>query len=320
MLNGELKKKVIFVTGKGGVGKSTITSAIACHLAEEGRKVLVIDADPAHSMPDVFGITDKVYGKNNGFVARTSLVRVFQDLQLDLLVLNPVNVREKYVGSYRILWLAELGKDIGFFSHLDRMSEFFSLADTLYKMYRSYDYFVIDNEPSAGTLDMIENIDGWLKALDNVSKHSVIFQTMIRLVLDRQLATEVGKLLFDNNGQFIDDFKTMLRSIKALFMDSERFQPIIVSSPEDAVIRETYRLRKELADRLGVVADSIVFNKVSQDAATIEQQKSRMKKLQDICSAHCYTVPLKNPEEVNLQTEDGARSFIGYVQTSLLAL
>ena len=51
MLNGELKKKVIFVTGKGGVGKSTITSAIACHLAEEGRKVLVIDADPEAIYP-----------------------------------------------------------------------------------------------------------------------------------------------------------------------------------------------------------------------------------------------------------------------------
>lgn len=318
MLNGEFKKKVLFVTGKGGVGKSTVTSAIACHLAEQGRKTLVLDADPAHSMPDVFGITEKVYGKRGGFVANSGLVRVYEELPLDLLVLNPVNVRSKYDGSYRIMWLAELGKELGFFSHLDRMSEFFTLSDTLYKMHRKYDYFIIDNEPSAGTLDMIESIDGWLKALDNVAKYAMVFQAMLASnLLDRQLAGEVRKLLFDNNGQFIEEFRQMLKAVKALFTDVGRFQPIVVSSPEDAVIRETHRLRKELNDRLGIPVSSVVFNKVSLNPPLSDWHKERIKNFAVASGAQCYTAPFAS--EVDLSNERNAKKFIDSFGTSIHA-
>ena len=318
MLNGEFKKKILFITGKGGVGKSTVTSAIAYHLAKQGKKILVLDADPAHSMPDVFGITEKVYGKRGGFIVNSGLTRVYDGLPLDLLVLNPVNVRSKYNGSHQIMWLAELGKELGFFAHLDRMSEFFTLADTLYKMHRKYDYFVIDNEPSAGTLDMIESIDGWLKALDNVGKYNIVFRVMLtNKLLDRQLADEVRKLLFDNNGQFLEEFLHMLEAVKSLFTDADRFQPIIVSSPEDAVIRETYRLRKELNDRLGIPANSVIFNKVSLSQPLSDWHKERIKHFVTASGAQCYTVPFAN--EVDLSDEKNAMKFIGSLETLIRA-
>lgn len=47
----------LFFTGKGGVGKTTVASAVAIRLAEAGRKVLVVSTDPASNLDDVFGVT-----------------------------------------------------------------------------------------------------------------------------------------------------------------------------------------------------------------------------------------------------------------------
>lgn len=47
--------KTIFVTGKGGVGKSTLSAALAWQLAENGYRVLAASFDPAHNLGDVFG-------------------------------------------------------------------------------------------------------------------------------------------------------------------------------------------------------------------------------------------------------------------------
>lgn len=47
--------RVIFFTGKGGVGKTSAAAATACRLAEQGKKVLVMSTDQAHSLGDAFG-------------------------------------------------------------------------------------------------------------------------------------------------------------------------------------------------------------------------------------------------------------------------
>src|SRR5512136_2167307 len=44
--------RILLFTGKGGVGKTTMTAATALRAAELGYKTLVMSTDPAHSLAD----------------------------------------------------------------------------------------------------------------------------------------------------------------------------------------------------------------------------------------------------------------------------
>ncbi|HSP57235.1 MAG TPA: ArsA family ATPase [Halomonas sp.] len=49
-----LDKRLLWVGGKGGVGKTTVAAALAVLAARRGKRVLVVSTDPAHSLGDVF--------------------------------------------------------------------------------------------------------------------------------------------------------------------------------------------------------------------------------------------------------------------------
>lgn len=60
------KKVVAVLSGKGGVGKSFVTSYLAVSLRRRGYKVGILDADvTGPSIPKAFGVVDKAYGEDN---------------------------------------------------------------------------------------------------------------------------------------------------------------------------------------------------------------------------------------------------------------
>ena len=60
-------KVIGIVSGKGGVGKSTVTSLIAWKLVAEGKRVGIMDADlTGPSIPKMFGIKGQMYGTSMG--------------------------------------------------------------------------------------------------------------------------------------------------------------------------------------------------------------------------------------------------------------
>lgn len=62
-----IKKVISVMSGKGGVGKSLVTSSLAVSLAKKGYKVGILDADiTGPSIPKVFGIKEKAMGCPDG--------------------------------------------------------------------------------------------------------------------------------------------------------------------------------------------------------------------------------------------------------------
>ncbi len=50
------KQPIIFIGGKGGVGKTTTAAALASYYANQGKKTLIVSTDPAHSLGDVLNV------------------------------------------------------------------------------------------------------------------------------------------------------------------------------------------------------------------------------------------------------------------------
>lgn len=60
-------KVIAVVSGKGGVGKSTVTASLATAMAKRGRKVAVLDADiTGPSIPTAFGIHERAMATEDG--------------------------------------------------------------------------------------------------------------------------------------------------------------------------------------------------------------------------------------------------------------
>lgn len=70
----DIKNVIVVMSGKGGVGKSSVTGLIASSLARQGKKVGVLDADiTGPSQPLAFGIKDyKLTGSDFGIIPATS--------------------------------------------------------------------------------------------------------------------------------------------------------------------------------------------------------------------------------------------------------
>ena len=82
-----IKKVIGVVSGKGGVGKSMVTSTLAVLTNRKGKKTAILDADiTGPSIPRAFGVNDKAYGNQFGMLpceSKTGIEMMSINLLLD---------------------------------------------------------------------------------------------------------------------------------------------------------------------------------------------------------------------------------------------
>lgn len=87
-----VKHVIGVLSGKGGVGKSYITSLLAVSLAKQGYKVGILDADiTGPSIPKAFGINEQAYGENNLIFPAESKQYGIKIISSNLLLENPTD-------------------------------------------------------------------------------------------------------------------------------------------------------------------------------------------------------------------------------------
>ncbi len=113
-----VKKVIAVVSGKGGVGKSLVTSAMAVELNRRGHKTAILDADvTGPSIPKAFGISTRCKGSEFGIIPETTKTGI-DIMSINLLLENttdPVVWRGPVIsGTVKQFWSEVIWKDVDY--------------------------------------------------------------------------------------------------------------------------------------------------------------------------------------------------------------
>lgn len=113
-----IKKVIGVISGKGGVGKSMISSMLAANFQKKGYHTAVLDADiTGPSIPKAFGINERAMGDNNGIYPVLSKTGI-QTMSVNLLLENntdPVIWRGPVIaGTVKQFWQDVIWTDVDY--------------------------------------------------------------------------------------------------------------------------------------------------------------------------------------------------------------
>ncbi len=113
-----VKKVIAVVSGKGGVGKSTVTSMLAVAMAKQGKRVGVLDADiTGPSAPTAFGVTECQGASDKGLYPALSKGGI-QVMSINLLLddaSSPVVWRGPVIaGAVKQFWTDVIWEDVDY--------------------------------------------------------------------------------------------------------------------------------------------------------------------------------------------------------------
>lgn len=113
-----VKKVIAVVSGKGGVGKSTVTSMLAVAMARKGSRVGILDADiTGPSIPTAFGVTECQGANEDGLYPAVTRSGI-QIMSINLLLDNstdPVVWRGPVIaGAVKQFWTDVIWEDVDY--------------------------------------------------------------------------------------------------------------------------------------------------------------------------------------------------------------
>lgn len=243
--------RVLLFTGKGGVGKTTLSAATAAHLAATGRKTLVVSTDPAHSLGDALGVAlDGDPAELDGGL---------YGCQLD--VRRLVDGSWESVRTHLRTLLAGAGVDDIAAEELTVLPGVEELL-TLSEVYRlaaagPWEVVVVDCGPTAETLRLLalpEALSGYLERL--FPTHRRVVRGLLAGIAG---ARQVDR--WDAAADALGRLAERLVALRAALADRSRTTVRLVTTPERVVMAETVRTLTALAVQ-GIHVDGMIANRL----------------------------------------------------------
>ncbi len=289
-------KKVAFFLGKGGVGKTTLSSATAYYLSRMGRKVLIVSLDPAHNLGDVFGM--KLSNK------RTPLATNLDGIEVDLqewIARYLKESREEILATYRYNTTINLDSYINIMKYTPGTEEYavlWAIEHVVQAYGDEYDRIIFDTPPTALTLRFLAmpTISMlWVRELLNM-REKVLKKRQTILSLNPQAHVIRGSSKPEDDRIYgkLSSIQSRLSSLHQLFKN-ESYLTVIIN-PDTLSLAEAIRIKHEL-EKLDVYIDSVCFNKAPSDGACGDEVKQNFHRFPIFTSVYVPT-GLKTNEDL----------------------
>jgi len=251
--------RIIVHTGKGGVGKTSISAATALRCAEMGLKTIVISTDTAHSLADSLDVKigpepvqiypnlwaqevdarysmDKYWGRVQNY-----MIALFSQQGVQDVVAEEVTILPGLEEGAHLLWINKYVND------------------------GEFDVLIVDAAPTAETLRLLSLPDvtrWWFERIMTITRGAAKILRPIGRVLGR------GSNIPDADAwdQVQELFKT-LDKVRDLLADPEMSSMRLVVNPEKMVIKETQRTYTYL-NLYGYATDAILCNRIIPEEVT----------------------------------------------------
>jgi arsenite-transporting ATPase len=244
--------RILLYTGKGGVGKTSMSAATALRCAELGYRTVVLSTDPAHSLGDSF--ERRIGGQ------MTQLAPNLWGQEIDLLV-----QMDQYWGrvqSYLQALFAWQGMDtlvaeetavLPGMEELASLMQITALADS-----GQYDVIVIDCAPTGSTLQLLsfpEMARWYIEKIFPFHRKTIeIARPVMRRLSDMPIPDSD---LFDS----VEELVGYLERTSQLLSDSATSSMRLVLNPEKMVVKEAQRAYTYL-NLYGYAVDAVICNRV----------------------------------------------------------
>lgn len=227
--------RFLFFTGKGGVGKTSLSCATALKLVEAGKRVLLVSTDPASNLDEV--LETKLTNEPTPIAGA---------LGLDAMNINPVEAaaayRERLIGPMRGLLpeaaLRSMEEQLSGSCTVEiaAFDEFSGLIGNP-EAAKAYDHVIFDTAPTGHTLRLMSLAKAWDQFLDNNTSGTSCLGPLAGLEKQRVIYEATVNTLADATATTL----------------------VLVSRPQGAALREAERTSKELR-AIGVGNQCLVVN------------------------------------------------------------
>lgn len=236
--------RVVIVAGKGGVGKTTVSAALACMAAREGLSTLILEVEGKSGISGLFGRPALDYDEALLLPASGSAAEVRgrtltpDDALLEYLEdhgLKRVSKRLLSTGAMDVVATAAPGiKDILLLGKVKQLERAGAAGEVAPDGTEPADLIVLD-APAAG--------------------HAVTFLLAARALLDSVRGGPVN---------------TQARDVLELLTDPQRCQVVLVTLAEETPVNEVVETAFHLEDRVGISLGPVVVNGVYPDLGDLD--------------------------------------------------